>query len=120
MLNDFFAKGSGPYLAVIDGRFLPVDELSVDVQHDLNRQVQGIGGTAITQKGKSEMLLSMTTRRDPMIRNHHELTQRVFLFNQEQKLVLSNFSDSTYGLSFEFGNSYELEFSALDWEIEDR
>lgn len=125
-LRKFFDEASGPYLAVIDGRFLPLDDLSVNIQQETEPVYTASSTTSVGTVATSQQLeLSFKTRRDPMMRNAHEVTQRVFLYNRSYKMTLENLQSVQYGMDaggieagFETG--WELQFVALDWDVEPR
>lgn len=119
MLREFFRE-SGPYLSVIDGRFLPLEDISIDISHEVDTSLRMANGSRIQQAGASTADVSMTTRRDPMMRNHQHITERVLIYNREYEFELSEVERIEYGVGMDFGEPYELEFSALDWEITER
>lgn len=119
MLREFFDEG-GPYLAVIDGRFLPLDDMSIDISHGVDTTVTAIGGNTIRKGGSSTANITMATRRDPMIRTHHEVADTILIYNRQYEFHLSDVQNAQYGLGMDFRETHELEFSASDWQIEPR
>lgn len=118
-LREFFESGSGPYLAVIDGRFLPVDDLSVNIQRETEPVSTFTGSNAAgTVTTTQQLELSFKTRRDPMMGNAHEYTERVLLYNRSNKMTLTNLQSVQYGMDtggIEAG--WALQFVALDWDV---
>lgn len=115
-------SGDGPYLAVIDGRFLPLREFSIDIQHDVARQ-GSFTDSPVVQRGQSEMFMSAVTGRDPMMRDPHKITSRVFLYSKDYRLTISEINTVKYNMEPSVVDErieYNLRVTATEWKLENR
>lgn len=103
---DFFDNGA--VVAVIGGRFLPVEELSivkdVDVNHlssSTSTKVQGV-------TKMEEYSVEFTTRRDPML--EPTIVTNGYIYNSTHRIVLDNVVGMSHGIVTEgWDNEYEVE-----------
>ena len=104
-------------LAIVDGRFLPLDSLRI-APNNSTKQVQTIGTDKMKLRiGDASIELNMRTRRQPLIRDKYPKT--IYLRTDDEKIIIENASldESGYVLNDVGGSVYEMKFKALSYTV---
>ena len=121
MVPDTFVD-EGPYVAVIDGKFLPIHSIQIEERVDENRMYSG---QSIQSKGVNvafkEYTITLSTGRRPGELLSH--SSYGYIFSPVKKIVLKNvvttikeaFLDDTG-----WGQLFEIELTCVSYTVENR
>lgn len=114
MLDDF--KEHGPVLAVVDGRFLPVDFLSISTDKEA-KTIQRIGGDTLDMTTRASTIdVGIRTRRRPHIRDL--AGQNVYIRNRKYKITVTDPHVTTEGANMDdFQPTYDIELTADSYSV---
>jgi hypothetical protein len=103
---------SEKWLAVLDGRFLPVDELELSVERNAHDVVSARSMQSTTVKTAEIISGTVETRREPALKSR---PGQLRLYGpDEEYLIWSLVIEAGVGLGL--GEAYVIEFEATDWE----
>lgn len=89
--TSIFERGS--ILAVLDGRFLPCEEITIDISVD-TQQINHWNGKQRTNVTDKEVTASLVTKREPHIRKTYST---LYVYTQDKEISISDvFSSSSY------------------------
>ncbi len=114
MLNDF--QEHGPILAVVDGRFLPVEHLTIST-NSKTKTVQKIGNGSLDMTQTSQSIdIGICSRRAPHIRRHGG--QSLFIRNRKYKIFVEDAVAQESGITMDdMIPSYDVELSAETYTV---
>jgi hypothetical protein len=106
----------GQWLAILDGRFLPIEQLDISV----SRETEDIVATSSLQKSgtvTTAELMSGTieTRREPAIKDRPTSLR---LYGPDKQYHIWNITISRRTRSAD--NTYVIDFDATDWKVTTR
>jgi hypothetical protein len=122
VLQKAFNNGHGQWLAVVSGRFLPVRDISVSVEQDVDMMATS-GTTKKTpmQSVRETITIEFETGRDPMIRNLLSAkSEHVVLVNRKYEFFVHESTLFVTGNTIEDGPVWSLEIEGLDYELRER
>lgn len=108
---------SNDWLAVLDGRFLPVDELELSVERNTQDVVSSTSMQPSTTVTTAEIISgTIETRREPALKTK---PGQLRLYGPDEEYLIWNLGlDGGMGLGL--GEAYVVEFEATDWECRKR
>jgi hypothetical protein len=114
MLDDF--QEHGPVLAVLDGRFLPVDHLKIS-PNNKTKTVQTIGqGSLDMTQTSSSIDIGIRTRRRPQVRTAGPYP--IFIRNRKYKIVVEDAVVEQEGATMnDMMPSYDIELEAETYTV---
>lgn len=100
------------WLAVLDGRFLPVDEMTISIERDAQDVFQAGSLQPAATVTTAEILSgTIETRREPALKPN---PKQLRLYGPDESyLIWSLCADTAIGI--DFGEGYKVEFEATDW-----
>ena len=121
MVPDTFVD-EGPYVAVIDGKFLPIHSIQIEERVDANRMYSG---QSIQSKGvnvaSKEYTITLSTRRRPGKLLSH--SSYGYIFSPVKKIALNNvvtISKEVFLDDTGWGQLFEIELTCVSYSVEDR
>lgn len=114
MLDDF--REHGPVLAIVDGRFLPIDHFALSIDNDA-KTVQTIGsGSLDMTTTQTTVEVGLRTRRRPHIRSL--MGQNVYLRNRKYKITIEDPTLTNEGATMtDFSPTYDIEMKADSYSV---
>ena len=112
----------GPYISVIDGKFLPIHSIQIEERVDANRMYSG---QSIQSKGvnvaSKEYTITLSTRRRPGELLSH--SSYGYIFSPVKKIVLNNvvtISKEVFLDDTGWGQLFEIELTCVSYTVENR
>jgi hypothetical protein len=108
---------SGPFLAVVDGRFLPLDEFSIEGNVDKTsiRSTVARNNSITTQ---AEYTVSLKTYRDPQVRMNK--LHRLWIFSQNKTWTIDEFSVGKCGAASMHDARHIVEGTGTEISVSER
>lgn len=104
---------SNEWLAVLDGRFLPIDELEISIERDTQDITSATSMSPSTTVTTAEIIEgSIQTRREPALKAR---PVQLRLCGPDEEYLLWNLSVEG-GVGIGLGEAYIVEFAATQWE----
>lgn len=107
---------STDWLAVLDGRFLPIDELEISIERDAQDVVSATSMQTTTVTTAEIIEGSIQTRREPALKAR---PAQLRLYGPDEEYLLWNLSVEG-GVGIGLGEAYIVEFAATQWECRKR
>lgn len=105
------------WLAVLDGRFLPIEELSLTIERDTTDVSMAGNMQPVDTITRAEMISgTIETRREPALKPR---PGQLRLYGPDEEYLIWNL-DVTGGIGIGLGEGYMVEFSATDWSCQKR
>lgn len=104
------------FLAVLDGRFLPIDEMSFSISQD-SQDIYAGGGSRSSMRVVTESIMrgKFRTRREPSVK---DWPTELRIYGSDEEYIIWNIHVQT---SAEVGqNSYSISFEGTKWSCSTR
>lgn len=107
----------GPFLAVVDGRFLPVDDFSIERNVD-KTSIQSMTRNNVSVNTSSEYTVSLKTFRDPQVRMNK--LHRLFVFSKYKSYTINEFTVGKCGAVAMHDSRYIVEGTGTEISVSER
>jgi hypothetical protein len=107
----------GPFLAVVDGRFLPLDEFSIEENVDKTSISAASSQNSFAQT-QTEYTVSLKTYRDPQVRMNK--LHRLWIFSQDKTWTINEFSVGKCGAASTYDGRYMVEGTGTEISVSER
>jgi len=107
---------SDEWLAVLDGRFLPIDEMELTVERNAQDVVSATSMQSTTVTTAEILNGVIETRREPALKPR---PSQLRLYGPDEEWLIWSLNVEG-GIGMGLGEAYMLEFSATDWSCKKR
>lgn len=110
-----------PWLAVLRGRFLPLERVNISFERENSQPVYGLGNTTPSGYAQHDAFLSGTivTRREPMVGSFPSMDTTLYLYNDSEIYLFWDLTINTSVLDGPPGG-HVIDFVANHYERRQR